>query len=235
MKVEVLFPEVCSLFGDGQNARFLELMLPEAEFIKTPLSGTPWFADNSPDLMLIGSMTERTQLRVIEKLLPLKSRLEELTDAGVPILATGSGADIFNRRIINLTDKSENEALGLFDLDVRTDLFNRYNGKVLGSVDGIALTGFKSQFSFYYGDNSSYAFLSCDRGIGINPESRYEGMRRKNLICTQLIGPLLPLNPLFAEYLVSLAGVSAPAPFRDAALAAYEQRLREFRAPNTRF
>ncbi len=234
MKIEALFPEVCSLFGDGKNIKYLELMLPEAEFIKTPLTGEPYLAPDV-DLVLIGSMTERTQRMVLEKLIPCKEKLLALVDSGVPILATGSAADIFCREIHYVTEKIDAEGLGIFDLEVRTDLFKRYNGKVLGRSGDLTLTGFKSQFSFFYGDNSAFPFMECERGIGINPQSRLEGMRRNNLICTQLLGPLLPSNPLFAEYLVSLTGRAAEAPFKKAAMAAYEQRLREFRDPKTEF
>ena len=35
MKIEVLFPEFCNLFGDAYNMVYLEKTLPEAEFIRT--------------------------------------------------------------------------------------------------------------------------------------------------------------------------------------------------------
>lgn len=233
MTVEILFPEICSLFGDGQNVEYLKLALPEAEFIETPLTDTPYFAENDPDLIYIGSMTERNQRKVIEKLMPLKERLEALADKGTPILATGSACDIFAKHIDYVTEKIETEALGIFNLTVKTDLFKRYNGKVLGECNGLDIVGFRSQFSFLYGDNSQNAFMTCKRGIGINPESKLEGMRRNNLICTQLVGPILPLNPLFCEYFIGLSGTQTQAPFREAAVAAYEQRLKEFKDPKT--
>ena len=47
MVIEILFNEVCNLFGDGQNAAYLKATLPEAEFIFTPLTDTPYFAENT--------------------------------------------------------------------------------------------------------------------------------------------------------------------------------------------
>ena len=38
MIVEILFPEVCGLFGDSQNPTYLQATLPNAEFIFTDLS-----------------------------------------------------------------------------------------------------------------------------------------------------------------------------------------------------
>lgn len=235
MVIEILFSEVCSLFGDGQNAAYLKATLPEAEFIYTPLTETPYFADNTPDMIYLGAMTENTQRRVLKKLMPLKARIQELVDAGIPFLATGNAADLFCRSIDYVTEQIKVDGLGLFDLTVKTNLFDRYNGKTLGEFEGMRIVGFRSQFSFIYGDNSQNYFLKCIRGDGINRESKLEGMRRNNLICTQVIGPILPLNPQFCEYFIGLTGTKAEAAFRENAMAAYEQRLKEYSDPKLAF
>ena len=80
MIVEILFNEVCNLYGDGQNVTYLQATLPDAQFIFTALTDQPYFSDNRPDMIYIGSMSEATQRRVIEKLLPLKDRIHELVD-----------------------------------------------------------------------------------------------------------------------------------------------------------
>ena len=235
MMIEILFSEVCNLFGDGQNVTCLRASLPEAEFVYTPLTGTPYFADNKPDMIYIGSMSENTQRRVIEKLMPLKGLLEELVEAGVPILATGNAGEIFCKSIDYVTENIQVDGLGLFDLTVKTNLFDRYNGKVLGQFQDMQIVGFRSQFSFLYGDNSQNYFVKCLRGDGINRESKLEGMRRNNLICTQILGPILPLNPLFCEYFIGLTGKKVEAAYRGSAIAAYEQRLKEFQDPGVLF
>lgn len=235
MVVEILFHEVCNLFGDGQNVTYLRSTLPNAEFIFTALTDEPYFSSNDPDMIYIGSMSENTQRRVIEKLLPLKSRLEALVEKNVLILATGNAADIFAKKIDYITEKCSAEALGFFDLEVKTNLFDRFNGKVLGQFEDISVVGFRSQFSFLYGDNSDCYFLKAERGIGINRDSVLEGMRKNNLICTQILGPILPLNPLLCERIIALTGSKVEAAHRDAAIAAYEQRLQEFRNPHTVF
>jgi CobQ-like glutamine amidotransferase family enzyme len=86
-----------------------------------------------------------------------------------------------------------------------------------------------------YGDNSSEAFVNVDRGIGINKSSKLEGFHRNNFYGTHIIGPILPLNPLFCEYLISLAGELSTAAFKNEAMDAYNQRVKEFSDPNIRF
>lgn len=235
MVVEILFQEVCGLYGDSQNPTYLQATLPDAQFIFTRLTDTPYFVENTPDLIYIGCMSESIQRRVISKLMPLKNRFAELIDAGIPILATGNAGEIFASQINYVTEGIKTEGLGIFDLTVRTDLFNRYNGMVLGEFESLKIVGFRSQFSFIYGDNSDNYFLRCIRGDGIHPGSKLEGMRKNNLFCTQLIGPILPLNPLFCEYLISLCGINAEAAYKDSAMEAYSQRLKEFSDPKVSF
>lgn len=235
MVVEILFQEVCGLYGDSQNPIYLQATLPDADFVYTRLTDTPYFVQHDPDLIYIGSMSESTQRRVIEKLKPFKSRIEALVNAGTPILATGNASEIFAKRIDYVTEKLQVDALGFFDLTVRTDLFKRYNGMVLGEFQDLKVVGFRSQFSFLYGNNEDCYFLKCLRGDGIHPGSNLEGMRKNNLICTQLIGPILPLNPLFCEYLLGLCGIKAQAAYRVTAMDAYNQRLKEFSDPKIPF
>ena len=235
MVVEILFQEICGLYGDSQNATYLQATLPDAEFIFTRLCDTPYFVDNKPDLIYIGCMSEATQRRVIEKLIPYKNRIIELIDAGTPILATGNAGEIFAKEINYITENITTTGLGIFDLTVKTDLFKRFNGMVLGEFENIEIVGFRSQFSFLYGDNAHNYFIKCLRGVGINKDSKLEGMRKNNLICTQLIGPILPLNPLFCEYFIGLADVQATAAYRETAMDAYTQRLKEFHDPKVSF
>ncbi|MBR4864679.1 MAG: hypothetical protein IKU07_08885 [Oscillospiraceae bacterium] len=231
MVIEILFDESCNLFGDGQNSAYLKATLPEAQFIYTKITDVPYFVEQDPDIIYIGSMSESVQRRVINKLMPYKERLFALVEKGTPILATGNAGEIFCKHIQYVTEELEIDGLGIFDINVKTDLFDRYNGKVLADFENFKLVGFRSQFSMLYGDNTDYAFTKVIRGIGINRDSKLEGLRRNNLICTHILGPILPLNPLFCEYFIALTGTKAEAAHKEAALSAYYQRIKEFEDP----
>ena len=235
MTVEILFSEVCNLNADWQNAAYLEHTLPDAEFVYTSLTDTPCFVSRRPDLIYLGAMTERTQRRVIETLRPFADRLKELIEDGTVILATGNAGEVFMKHISYVTEKIETDALGFLDLSVKTDWFSRFNGKVLGTFENIPVVGFRSQFSTVTGDLSLYPFIKVERGVGSDRKGTLEGARYRNLFCTALLGPILPVNPLFTEYLLRLAGSDAPAAHRAEAMAAYEQRLKEFRDPKVVF
>lgn len=231
MVIEILFDESCNLFGDGQNAAYLKATLPDAQFVYTKITEEPYFVQQDPDMIYIGSMSEAVQRRVIQKLLPYKERIVALIEKGTPILATGNAGEIFCRHIHYVTEEIHTDGLGIFDMDVTTDLFDRYNGKVLADFDSYKIVGFRSQFSMLYGDNTDCHFLSVQRGIGINRDSKLEGLRKNNLICTHILGPILPLNPLFCEYFISLTGKKAEAAYKAAAIEAHVQRVKEFENP----
>ena len=235
MIVEALFGEVCGLNGDGRNTDYLRQTLPDATFRQTRLTEEPFFASGKPDILYIGSMTEKTQRRVTEKLFPLRGRLQSLMDSGTVILATGNAGEIFATNIRYEPEDIKISGLGLLDFEVRVDLFRRYHGKVLGRFQEMEIVGFQCRFSKWYGKGNNAPFLQVERGQGDAPGCPTEGFRVNNCFCTSLLGPILPLNPLFTEYLIGLTGRRATAAYQDEAMAAYTKRLSEFQNPKVRF
>ena len=75
MKIEILFPELCNLFGDMATVEYLKKTLPEAEFIETHLNDELKFLKEKINLVYMGPMTENTQELVIEKFKPHKDEI----------------------------------------------------------------------------------------------------------------------------------------------------------------
>ncbi len=235
MIIEVLFAEVCNLYGDPQNVEYLAQTLPDATIIHTPLDSEPYFVHNRPDMIIMGSMSDSMQSAVIDKLMPYLTRIDELVYDNVVFLATGNAFEIFCSTIENVTLETKIKGLNRCPFDVKIDWFDRYNGKVLGKFNDMTITGFRSQFSMLYGNNSKQGFVHVERGIGINRDSKIEGYRYNNFFGTHILGPLLPLNPEFCEYLISLTGEKATAAFKEEAMEAYHQRVKEFSDPKIKF
>ncbi len=231
IKIEILFPEICSLYGDTGNVRYLKSCLPDAEIINTGLNDVPFFADNEPNLIYMGPMSEKSQELSINRLKPYKERLENLIDKGVPMLFTGNAGEIFCQ-YIETPEKEKIEALGIFDFYAVRKKTDRYNGFVLGQFDDMDIVGFKSQFTFAYGDNQDCSFIKTKRGIGLNPENKFEGVKINNTIVTYLLGPILVLNPKFTRYLLDLmGGENYPLAFEEEINDAFSRRLEEFNNP----
>ena len=81
LRVEVLYPEVCNLFGNTYNIKYLEQSVEDIEIINTSLNDEPTFVKEDIDLVYMAPMTEKTQELVIEKLKPhtetIKKQIQE--------------------------------------------------------------------------------------------------------------------------------------------------------------
>lgn len=230
MKIEILFPEVCNLFGDMSNLRYLQKCLPEGEFLETALEEEPRFLKEKMDLVYFGPMTERTQERVIEKFLPHREQLKEEIEKGTVFLFTGNAMEMLGSFIEN-EDKSRIPCLNLFPFYAKRDMMNRHNSTFLGRFQDREIMGFKSQFTMAYPQGELQGLFQVEKGVGLSKGCKFEGIRSHNFFGTYLLGPLLLLNPHFTRYLLNCMGIERPAlAFEEEMEAAYDTRLRDFRA-----
>ena len=228
IKIEILFPEFCNLFGDMYNMKYLKMCMPDAEFIETALDEVPTFVNEDVNLIYLGPMTENTQEKVINRLLPYKQRIEELIDKNVVFLFTGNAVEVLGKYIEN-EDGTKIDGLGIFDVYSKRDMMHRHNSYLIGKYEDIEMVGFKSQFTMMYGNNSDSYFIEVEKGIGINKDSKLEGIKKNNFIGTYLIGPILILNPLFTKKIMKMMGVEPSIALEEDTMAAYEVRLKELR------
>lgn len=234
MRVEVLFPEICNLFGDLANIRYLKQCLPELEILETDLKSRPVFLDEPMELVYMGSTTERGLALVIEALSPVRDELLARIDAGQLMLITGSTMDVLGRSIqsdqgLSLT------GLGVFDTKAEYHMLKRHNSMFLGSFEDMEIVGFKSLFGLSYGAPKDAALFMTLRGVGRNAQVPEEGFRRNNLLATYLIGPLLPMNPPFTKWLLRHMGAPEALAFEPTAQEAYKRRLAEFHSESFDF
>ena len=228
MKIEILFPEFCNLFGDMYNMKYLKMCIPDAEFIEPALEEEPAFVKENVNLIYLGPMTENTQEKVIKKLLPYKERIIELIEKNVVFLFTGNALEILGKYIEN-EEESKIEGLGIFDVYAKRDMMHRHNSYLIGKYEDIEIIGFKSQFTMMYGNNLETPFIEVEKGIGINKQSKIEGIKKNNFIGTYLIGPMLILNPLFTQKVLKMLGEETEIALKEDTMAAYNERLKELK------
>jgi len=227
--VEILFPEFCNLYGDISNMKYLKKCISEANYIETCFSDEPAFLSQEINLIYMGPMTEKMQEKVIKKLKPYKEKIEELIEKNVVFLITGNAIEIFGKYIEN-EDGSKIEGLNIFNIYAKRNMLKRHNSIFVGKYEDIELVGFKSQFTFCYGENEDNYFAEVEKGIGINGESKLEGIQKNNFIATYVIGPILILNPKFTKKILEKMGIeNANVAFEEDVQKAYEQRLKELK------
>lgn len=230
MKIELLYPELCGLYGDHWNAKYLAAStggeLVEAE------DGVPAFIREKVDAVCLGSMTERNQAFALERLAPYKERVRELIEAGTVFLATGNAMELFGREIRD-GDKVL-PCLGIFDYYAVRHMDDRRSCFFLGTFEDMEIVGHKGQFSFSF-ETESNPFITVKGGFGSNLETKNEGFHYKNFFGTYLLGPFLPLNPYFSQRLLSILGVQGPIAYEKVCFDSFNYRLKELKAPNREF
>ena len=229
MKIEVLYPEICNLYGDLMNAEYLARSAG-AELVRTSLKEQPAFTRENIDLVYMGCTTEQGQLLARDALRPYMDAIRKRIDDSGATLVTGNALEIFGE-YIDADDGEKIEMLGLFPTYAKRRLMERHNSFYVGEFDGEKVVGFKSQFGHSYGNPEEGLFATV-KGVGLNPETPWEGLRRENFMATYLIGPVAVMNPPFAKSLLVLMGAeNVTLAHEEAAMEVYETRVREFLEP----
>ena len=235
MKIEVLFPEICNLYGDLANIKVIKESIDNVEIIETHLTDTPYFINNKVDMIYMGTMTENSQILVINKLREYTENIKRSIDSGINFFITGNAIEVFGNTI---SEDNEHviDGLGIIDIDSNRDSRNRYNSLYVGDFntvdETIKVVGFKSVFGFTQGKSLDNKLFHTRLGYASNLNTKNEGVWINNFMATYVIGPLFVLNPPFAEwYFKNMLGVDAKPAYYDAAMDAYNARLEEYLTP----
>ena len=250
MKIELLYPEVTGLYGDLFNMEYLRRSVPGCGLASTSFGERPRFLDDKTiDLVYMGSMTERSQLLVLDELAPIRGEIWDAIERRQRFLITGNAIEIFGNRIIENSELKASEigdegyeCLSLFDFHVERNMLKKENSLFLGKyilteTDAIEVVGFQSRFGRgVYGPSAPEPLFKVERGPGFLPDRSGEGLMYKGFMATYNTGPLLILNPAFLVRLCWEMGYAGVAPAHmDAAMDAYRKGLYQFSNPDTGF
>lgn len=227
--IEALYPEFNNLYGDRGNCEYLQKKLTlagyEVEIVKTPLFDEPKFVTDKVDFLLISPCQEKHQTAELEQLKKYRDQIKARIENGGIILATGNAFELFGD-YIESSNGEKTECLKLYPYYAKQFSRLRYNDCSAGEFQGMKIVGFKNLLSHAYGDNPK-PFLKMLRGIGMNKDTELEGINDNNLFATYHTGPILPLNPRFTDYLISLVDSEYKPVSLEYEIEAYEKRLYE--------
>ena len=233
MRIEILYSDLCCLYGDKGNTMFLRQCLPGAEFNETRLNDTPAFLSGNVDLVYLCSMSEKSQELILSRLMPHKDTIAAMAKEGDTLFfAVGNSLELLGQ-YIQREDGSRVEALGLFDTWAVRQTPNRFNSLMRIGFEGMTLLGYTSRFSHTQGLTEDIAFGRVEAGAGANPEAKIEGIRSGKVLATYLSGPVLVANPDFAHWFLKELGAPVEKlPCEEALRQAYDQRLKDFSRPD---
>lgn len=229
MKIEILYPELCCLYGDKGNTKFLQQCLPDATFIETGLNSKPAFLREDVDLCCMYSMSEKSQELILARLSRWKDEIVSACKDGKTLfLFLGNAMELLGS-YIQREDGSHVDALGVFDTYTVRHAPNRFNTLIQAKFEDMTLLSYTSRFADTFGIGEDLALCHVQIGSGSDPKTTLEGIRSGRVIATYSLGPLLVANPDFTKWLLRELGVENPAlPFEEALYQAYEIKRKEF-------
>ena len=200
LKLGFFYYDLMNLYGDSGNVTILAHHLAkqgiEVTVDRLSLSDPKDIA--SYDWIYMGSGIERSMILALTDIRKYKDQFAEAIENGTHILATGNSFELFGKEI-RMPSKSY-KGLGL--LDFSTEYKIRTVHDLLIPYGEHQLVGFENH-SGQTIENNETPFLSG--------EDRTEGVKKKNLIGTYTIGPLLVRNPFFLkEYMESILKKKEP-------------------------
>lgn len=198
VRILQLFPDHLDVNGDAQNALVLAQRLhwsgTDAEIVSDPA--------RRPDLIVVGSGVDVDLAPLAERLRPLRDRLHEWVDAGVGLLAIGTGFELLSVRV------ADHDGIGIFD-GVADPLASRATDDLVVDTALGRLVGFENHARGWSPGAGAETLGTVVAGHG--NDGRTEGARRGSAWGTHLHGPVLAKNPLLADAILraAVAGYTA--------------------------
>ena len=221
MKILHLYHDIMNLYGDYANLvavkKLAEANGAAVTVDRRTIGGEVRLSDY--DLIYIGSGTERNMKVVLEDFRRFQADFAAAAVEGKVILMTGNSFEMLGRTITDCNG-NEVEGLGLFDFTVTEQNRTRLTGDAVFDCAFLdsPVVGFINKCSEISG--VADPMFTVRMGLGNAQGDAGEGVRRNNLFCTHLTGPVLVKNPHFLTYLCRLIGIDCA----DDACLSYEKK-----------
>jgi CobQ-like glutamine amidotransferase family enzyme len=195
-----LYPGELGVAGDRGNVMAIRERLTRAGVAVSIVEHTVGaeFPENA-DLVIVGSGPISAMRTVHDDLLGNADQLRALLDAGVPLFAYGSGAELLGKSI-TLRDGSVLAGLDVLPFSAER-VEDRKVGYVLTETPFGGLVGFEDNASVWHLNRGAVALGVLLEGGG-NSDGSGEGVIDGSRIATQIGGPVLPLNPLLTDAVI---------------------------------
>jgi len=219
IKIGWLYPDLMSTYGDRGNIICLHKRLQwrgeTSEIISIDVHTTETQL-KSVDIIIGGGSQDIAQELVMRDLRGKKGNIiTSLIEKGVPALFVCGAPQIMGKYYEPAFGKRI-EGLGIFDMVTKNPGKNtsrcigNATAKVLWENIGApthaatVIRGFENHGGRTHLGKTAKPFANIIKGFGNNGEDGTEGIVYKNAIGCYFHGPLLPLNPAVADYLLSL-------------------------------
>jgi CobQ-like glutamine amidotransferase family enzyme len=211
LKLAYFYPTLMNLYGDRGN---VQTLMQRCRWRGISLSVTEiGIGDHNSligfDLAFFGGGQDKEQYKIGADLIETKGEnLKEAITDGIVMLAVCGGYQLLGEYYRPLQGPLLH---GISILDARTEggtwraIGNVIMDANLDTGTGLTLVGFENHSGRTYLGTGCRPLGKIMRGFGNNGQDKTEGCRFQNCFGTYLHGPILPKNPLLADYLIGLA------------------------------
>lgn len=216
LNIAWLYPDLMSTYGDRGNVIVLQKRCQwrgiDAEIVPVTLE-TRIEALLSCDVIFMGGAQDRQQKLAGEDFLKRKGPVvKKMVENNVPALFV-CAAYQFVGHYYKPYQGEKIPGAGIFDLYTEHpgDQGKRLIGNVVaeivhpGELAGQTIVGFENHGGYTKLGSTVRPLARIIEGYGNNGEDRYEGAAYKNSLGSYFHGPLLPKNPLIADWLIQKA------------------------------
>lgn len=236
LRIIHFYPDLMSLYGSYANVALLRRHLEDlgnTVTVETVDYGQPAKIAGA-DFVFMGAGTERSQKAALADFARFTEDIRAAAEGGTAMLFAGTAMELLGKTITDC-DGKEYAGIGLGN-------FSAVQGKrhIVGDVYGHtdlypqALVGFMNKSGIVTGVEMPLV-TDCAMGFGNEKEGGPEGFRYKNVLASQLTGPLLVKNPKLLEHVAAAVyarrGLALPEefpvdPYARAAWAVTAEQLR---------
>lgn len=220
LKIGWLYPQLMSTYGDRGNIIVLQKRC-EWRGIKVQIKTIDHTTQKAEladiDLLFGGGAQDKEQEIVIKDLLKKKQIITQKIEDNMPALFV-CGAPQLMGKYYEPAEGKTIEGLGIFDMYSKHPGPNqkRLIGNLVAEIlwenledhipaEKTVVVGFENHGGRTYLGANAKPFAKVVKGNGNNGEDRTEGVVYKNAIGCYLHGPLLPKNPVIADWLITKA------------------------------
>ena len=193
MRVATIFPELLGTYGDGGNALVLGQRASRRGFDVEILEARVGERLPSADIYLLGGGEDGPQRQAVDLLRSLG--LRAAYEAGAHVVAVCAGLQILGTSFA-VEGEDEYEGLGLVDVVTRRGS-RRSVGEMAVAVNDDVLVGFENHAGVSSLGEGIAPLGKVIRGRG--NDGRVDGYRTDRLWATYAHGPVLAMNPWFAD------------------------------------
>ena len=198
--IAYLYPDLLNLYGDRGNILSLKKRCEDRKIktcVKNYFIGESIDFENI-DILYIGGGTDRNQELALKAINPIKEDLINYAENDGVILAVCGGFEMLGKSLAS----SGTEGLSLLNIEPQKGRTGIVGNIITRNEElGFDIVGFENHIGRI--ELSGYSPLGkVVYGTGNNDKKEYEGIIYKNVIGTYIHGPLLPKNPLLADYII---------------------------------